>query len=256
MANFNPASLKGLFIIFLLHLCVQHARGDVNPAALAKMIQYFDENVQPKTKPDVQYAIAIVVPQALCTDEQSDIQTVFSTEEAAHVKDLLTNGQTCVLCTNSQNVIAARPTQKPKEHAEHILLYPLSNSPMDKLLAKADPNSCVVFYSYNSPCVTKCIQSTDNILAGLANWKNIRKDAMNVFVFGKIWQKDAWRKDMAKDLLMIYDQVPLYRCDSSNGMQCKNCVEKNTKIVDSFCLPKRKSMRLYFQKMLLSLLKG
>ncbi|XP_073779451.1 uncharacterized protein isoform X1 [Danio rerio] len=213
-------------------------------------------SVQPKTKPDVQYAIAIVVPQALCTDEQSDIQTVFSTEEAAHVKDLLTNGQTCVLCTNSQNVIAARPTQKPKEHAEHILLYPLSNSPMDKLLAKADPNSCVVFYSYNSPCVTKCIQSTDNILAGLANWKNIRKDAMNVFVFGKIWQKDAWRKDMAKDLLMIYDQVPLYRCDSSNGMQCKNCVEKNTKIVDSFCLPKRKSMRLYFQKMLLSLLKG
>ncbi len=109
-------------------------------------------SVQPKTKTgtDAQYAIAIIVPQAHCTEEGSDIQNVFSREDAEHVRNLLTNRVKCVLCTPSQNVIAARPTQKPKEHAEHVLLYPLGNSPMDKLLAQADQNSCVVFYSYNS----------------------------------------------------------------------------------------------------------
>jgi len=213
-------------------------------------------SVQPKTKPDVQYAIAIFVPQSQCTDEKSDIQTVFSKEDAENVKNILTGGEKCVLCTPSQNVIAARPTPKPEEHAEHFLLYPVGNSPMDKLLAKADQNSCIVFYSYNSPCVTKCIQSEDNILPGLSNWKNIRKEAMNVFVFEKIWQKDTWRKDMEKDLLQINAEIPLYRCDiNDNGMQCQNCVEKNTGKVIPFCLPKKKSLLFYFRKMLLSMMK-
>ncbi|XDV32772.1 hypothetical protein PO909_003495, partial [Leuciscus waleckii] len=60
------ASLKCVVVLCLLHLCVQSIQGDVNPAVLAKMIQYFDDNVQPKTKPDVQYAIAIFVPQSQC----------------------------------------------------------------------------------------------------------------------------------------------------------------------------------------------
>ncbi|XP_059403025.1 uncharacterized protein LOC132134239 [Carassius carassius] len=249
------AAMKGLIVLCLLQLCVQSIQDDVNPAALANMIQYFDKHVQPTTKPDVQFAIAIFVPKSQCRDAQSDIRTVFSEQEANHVRTVLTNGQKCVLCTNSQNVIAARPVQKPQEHAEHILLYPLGNSPMDKLLAKTDQNSCIVFYSYNSPCVTKCIQSADNILDGISNWKNIRKDAMNVFVFEKIWQKDVWRKDMAKDLLLIHDKVPLFRCNNTNGMECQNCVERNTENVIPFCLPKKKSILLYFQKMLFSMIR-
>lgn len=250
------ALLKCVAVLCLLHLCVQSIQGDVNPAVLARMIQYFDDNVQPKTKPDVQYAIAISVPQSQCTDEQSDIQTVFSREDAENVRNILTSGEKCVLCTPSQNVIAARPTPKPVEHAEHFLLYPVGNSPMDKLLALADQNSCIVFYSYNSPCVTRCIQREDNILPGLSNWKNIRKEAMNVFVFEKIWQKDTWRKDMEKDLLKIHAEVPLYRCDiNDNVMQCQNCVEKNTGKVIPFCLPQKKSLLFYFRKMFLSIIK-
>ncbi|KAK7156096.1 hypothetical protein R3I94_006233 [Phoxinus phoxinus] len=250
------ASLKCVVVLCLLYVCVQRIQGDVNPAVLARMIQYFDDNVQPRTKSDVQYAIAISVPQSQCTDEQSDIQTVFSREDAEQLRNNLTNGEKCVLCTPSQNVIAARPTPKPVEHAEHFLLYPVGNSPMDKLLALADQNSCIVFYSYNSPCVTKCIQSKDNILPGLSNWKNIRKDAMNVFVYEKIWQKDTWRKDMEKDLLKIHAEVPLYRCDiNDNVMQCQNCVERNTGKVIPFCLPEKKSLLFYFRKMLLSMFK-
>ncbi len=209
-------------------------------------------SVQPTTMIDAHYAIAITVSQDQCTEEQSTIQTVFSREEAEQVRNLLNNKEKCVLCTQSENVIATRPNGATKEHAEHILLYPLGNSPMDKLLNKADQNSCVVFYSYNSPCVTKCILSDDNILPGLANWKN-RREGMNVFIFNKIWQKDTWRKDMATDLLRIHEQVPLSRCARRNVMECQNCVNRNTVI--PFCLPERRSVLLYFQKMLLSMIK-
>ncbi|KAG1948265.1 hypothetical protein F2P79_012078 [Pimephales promelas] len=81
--------LRGLIFLGLLHLCVQGIQGDVNTAVLAKMTQYFYDNVQPKTKMgiDAQYAIAISVSKDQCTDEeQFDIQTVFSKQDAKHVK--------------------------------------------------------------------------------------------------------------------------------------------------------------------------
>ncbi|XP_016407667.1 uncharacterized protein LOC107739931 [Sinocyclocheilus rhinocerous] len=246
------ASLKCLIILCMLHLCVRNIQGQVNPAALAKMIRYFNDNVQPKTKigTDAQYAIAISVPQDLCTNEQSHIENVFSREEAQYVKDLITEGRTCVLCSASQNVIATRPNVVTDEHSEHILLFPRGNSPLDTLLKNTDQNNCVVFYSYNSPCVKKCIKSADNIFPGLENWENVRKGGMNVFVFGKLW-KDA-KKEIANDFLMINKLVPLYRCMSTNVMECQNCVNGNT--ANPFCLPENKSILLYFQEMLLSMI--
>lgn len=106
------------------------------------------------------------------------------------VNDELSKGQKCLLCTDSCNVIAAGPNLTTKKHSEHVLLYPLGGSPMDKLLEQADQNSCVAFYSYNSPCVKTCIQGKDNILNGLSNWINTRKVGMNALVFEEIWQKD------------------------------------------------------------------
>ncbi len=56
------------------------------------------------------------------------------------VKMLLKNGAKCELCTKPKNVIASRPVkidEKTTEHSEHVLLYPVGNSLMDKLLAKA-----------------------------------------------------------------------------------------------------------------------
>lgn len=196
-------------------------------------------SVQPKTQSqtDAQYAIAIGVPPDQCTKEGSDIQTVFPQQDAKLVKDKLKNGEKCFLCTSS-NVIATRPDLKTKEHSEHILLYPPLKSPMDKLLAKADKDSCVVFYSYNSPCVKTCIKSEDNILAGISNWINIRKEGMNAFVFQEIWQQDK-KKDLQEEFLKINAVVPLYRCKkTSNAMACQKCVENN--IMDPFCLPEKK----------------
>uniref|UniRef100_A0A8C2EGW5 Transmembrane protein n=1 Tax=Cyprinus carpio TaxID=7962 RepID=A0A8C2EGW5_CYPCA len=246
------ASLQCLIVLCMLHLCVQNIQGQVIPAALANMIQYFDNNVQPKTKigTNAQYAIAISVPQDLCTNQQSHIENVFSREEAQYVKDFITEGQTCVRCSASQNVIATRPNVVTDEHSEHVLLFPPGNSPLDTLLKNTDQNNCVVFYSYNSPCVKKCIKSADNIFPGLENWNKVREGGMNVFVFGNLW-KDA-KKEIGNDFLMISKLVPLYRCKSTNVMECQNCVNGNTP--NDFCLPDNTSILLYFQEMLLSMI--
>ncbi|XP_065138282.1 uncharacterized protein [Paramisgurnus dabryanus] len=220
---------RGLIFLCLLQLSVQ---ANVNTAVLTKMIQYFNNNVQPKTKPDIQYAIAISVPEKQCTDETSSIETVFSREDAEKVQTILTNGQTCELCTNSQNVIAARP-KSDKIHAEYVLLYPPGNSPMDKLLEKAKDNDCVVFYTYNSPCVTKCIDGERSILEGLSNWKNKRNQGLNVFVFHIVWHKDVWRSDLSEEFKKIDEKVPLYQCYGAERMNCFKCRVQQT---TSYCL--------------------
>ncbi|KAL1250519.1 hypothetical protein QQF64_018315 [Cirrhinus molitorella] len=213
MASVVP--LRGLVIFLcLLHLCVQGIQ-DVNTVCLAKMTQYFYNNVQPKTKKghDAQYSLSIYVPPAHCVHKNANIKNKFDTDEASHVRRLLINGAKCELCTKAKNVIASRPVridERTTEHSEHVLLYPVGNSLMDKLLKKAKDHSCVVFYSYNSPCVKTCLQGADNILEGLRNWRNKRKGTMNAFVFQEIWQKDRG-KDLATEFRNIDAIVPLYR---------------------------------------------
>ncbi|XP_059415034.1 uncharacterized protein LOC132149655 [Carassius carassius] len=231
-----PTSL----LTILLYLGVQSTERDVNPAALANIFKYFADNVQPKTQQqkEAQYAIAISVLRAQCTDIHADIQNVFSNKDAKHVKDELRKEQKCVLCTDSRNVIAARPNHTTDEHSEHVLLYPLGESPMEKLLEQADQSSCVVFYSYNSPCVNRCIRGKDNILNGLLNWINSRKNGMNAFVFEEIWKKGS-KNNLEEEFLKINAIVPLYRCKrTSDGMECWKCVENNN--VATFCLPENK----------------
>ncbi|KAL1246556.1 hypothetical protein QQF64_034601 [Cirrhinus molitorella] len=234
---------RGLVIILcLLHLCVEGIQ-DVNTVCLANMTQYFYDNVQPKTKAetDAQYALSVYLPPAHCTDKHANIENKFDKFDAAEVRRLLNNGAKCEFCTKPENVIASRPVkidEKKTEHSEHVLLYPVGNSLMDKLLKKARDQSCVVFYSYNSPCVKTCLQSEDNILEGLRNWGNKRKDQMNAFVFQEIWQKDK-SKDLQTEFQNIDKIVPLYRCmRNSKAMECRKCVKNN--VVDLFCLPKKK----------------
>ncbi|KAA0721354.1 hypothetical protein E1301_Tti020632 [Triplophysa tibetana] len=242
--------MKWLVVLCLLHLAIPFIQGDVNTVKLAQMIQYFDDFVQPK--PGAQFAIALAVSESQCTDEHTDIRAEFSEADANQVKSLITNGQTCDLCTPAKNVIAARPNGTTKEHAEHILLFPQGSSPMDKLIKSK--GSCIVFYSYNSPCVTKCISSDDNIVPGLSNWINIRKEKTNVFIFEKIWQKDEWRKDLDKEFLKVNAVVPLYRSKNVNNvMKSHKCVEKNTEKVIPFCLQDKKSILSILLRMFTSI---
>lgn len=176
---------------------------------------------------DPQYAMAINVPKEQCTDETSNIETVFSSAEADTVKSIIINKTLCELCTNSQNVIATRPLSR-QIHAEHILLYPTNNSPMDKLLRNANANSCVVFYTSYSPCVNRCINGENNILEGLSNWKN-KHGGINVIVFTNIWTKGKGQKNLAVEFQKIDEIVPLYRC-YGDGHNCTKCGDNNNKI--------------------------
>lgn len=119
---------------------------------------------------------------------------------------------------------------------------------MDTLLNNTDQNNCVVFYSSNSPCVETCIKSVDNIFPVLANWTNVRKEGMNVFVFGKL--RKYVGKETGNDFLIINMLMPLYQCTSTNVLQCQNCLKEDAvNSVNLFCLPENKSILLYFQEM-------
>ncbi len=100
-------------------------------------------SVQPKTKIGTNAQYAMAMSHDICTNEQSQIENVFSREEAEYVKDIITEGKTCVLCSASSNVIATRPNVVTGENSEHILLFPPGNSPMDTLLNNTDQNNCV-----------------------------------------------------------------------------------------------------------------
>lgn len=212
-------------------------------------------SVQPKQgKLNLQYALAIAVDKDQCTNEQSDIQREFSLKDAANVRNLLNGKKKCELCTSSKNVIASRPvpiSKRRDEHAEHVLLYPVGNSLMDNLLNEKSKADCVVFYSYNSPCVKTCLQSSDSILEGLKNWMNRRKDKeTNAFVFQDVWQNDK-RSVLEQEFKNINAVVPLYRCAITNNvMKCLKCVENN--VVDSFCLPEQNLVLFLFKEMFTS----
>ncbi len=71
-----------------------------------------------------------------------------------------------------------------------------------------------------SPCVETCIKSADDVFLGLANWTNVRKEGINVFVFGNLrnyFEKETHLKD--NDFLIINLLMPLYRCTSTNVLQ-------------------------------------
>ncbi|XP_059367814.1 uncharacterized protein LOC132106169 [Carassius carassius] len=250
--------LRHLVIFFcLLHLHFQSIQGVPNTLCLDKMTQYFYDHVQPKQgKQNFQYALAIAVQEDQCTNEQSDIQTEFSLTDAANVRNLLNGKMKCELCTSSKNVIASRPvpiSKKKDEHSEHVLLYPVGNSLMDKLLTEKSKSDCVVFFSYNSPCVKTCLQSNDNIKEGLSNWINKRKDTTNAFVFQDVWQNDK-RSVLEEEFKNINAIVPLYRCAiTANVMKCQKCVDNNN-VVDSFCLPNENPVLFLFQEMATSAL--
>nr|XP_055053377.1 uncharacterized protein LOC129438605 [Misgurnus anguillicaudatus] len=197
------------------------------------MFHIMSSSVQPK--PGAQYAIAIRLTKNQCTDEKFSITSVFSKADAQIVKETIRNGQTCDVCTSPKNVIAARPqSEDPNDHSEYRLLYPVGKSPMDNLLKNVDKNSCVVFYTYNSPCVKECINGQKNILEGLSNWKKggEGKVKINAFVFRNIWKKDL-TNDLPKEFQKIDVIVPLYQCPEAEQM---NCFKSRGQQTTNYCM--------------------
>lgn len=124
-----------------------------------------------------------------------------------------------------QFMIAARPKPIPdteyNQHSEYLLLKDPSvkESRMKKLL-KNHEKDCVVFYTYNSPCSSTCMNQYDcfKILDALEMFDGHK--GKKAFVFTKVWKHDC-NKDISKNLQALITHVPLYRCDDDKCVACK-----------------------------------
>lgn len=114
-----------------------------------------------------------------------------------------------------QELMAAKAVsmkvQKLSVRAEYILLYPPkpSQSPLQVLLNRTTPDSCVVFYVLTAPCVRSCsnINGPYDLLPALDLFTKHR--GPKAFIFSQLWSGD---KDVSGSLKEIDQRVPLYRC--------------------------------------------
>uniref|UniRef100_A0A671PEL5 Uncharacterized protein n=1 Tax=Sinocyclocheilus anshuiensis TaxID=1608454 RepID=A0A671PEL5_9TELE len=241
-----------LFIFCLFHLCIQGDQVPVNTEVLAKMIRYFDDKLQP-TLHDIpnQYSVVIRVPYQQCTDKFS-LDSVFSTNEVKNAfNDFKTNKQRRIyeVTKDSVSLTATKPSRmqisysKETLHSEYILIYPkdaANTSPLDKILNMINDDQCVVLYTYNSPCITKCINDKDDsITYGLSNWLNTQTTGIKAFIFQEIWHGDstASSENLEKQFAKINNLVPLYRCvENNNQMQCYKCGDAGSEKLHQNCV--------------------
>lgn len=238
--------LIGLYLISLL-FCGLFAV-EVNEKSLAKIIGVFEAKYKPSGQTSsgdgVQYAVAINVPATEC-GATFDQNSFLSQDNADTVKkDLKANN-----LYQGQQLVAATPKGKSsssKIHSERALLmcdgYNQAVTPVQNLLNKRK-DGCVVFYTYNSPCldyclnqakdenerkreaaqrgrgktdvapaVEKCILNSLSMLSGHGGPK--------AFVFSQVYRNDKNKPDLAAALKKVAEQVPLYKCATNTCVKC------------------------------------
>ncbi|XP_021322222.1 uncharacterized protein [Danio rerio] len=212
---------------------------DIN--TLARIINFFEQNYK-RVDPDGhvrQYATAINVPVEQCQPDFDLDQNNFLTQETpAIVKNNITDETNALyqgaelIAAGTRKVVITKNKQYNR-HSESLLLNPVGNSPMTKLLNKRK-DGCSVFYTFESPCVDTCLNpdSKHNILGGLMKWKE--HGGIKAFVFKNFWKFDTG-KDLQSEFRKIAAIVPLYRCESAN--ECIACKGEGDTAIDSRCLP-------------------
>ncbi|XP_048016765.1 uncharacterized protein LOC125248688 isoform X3 [Megalobrama amblycephala] len=242
-----------VFIFCLLHLCIQCDQMPVNTNVLAKIIQYFDDKLQPTSydRPN-QYSVVIRVPYQQCTEHFS-LDWVFSMDEMKNAfSDFKTNSKRrfCEVIQDSVSLRAAKPswiqmTSSSGEtlHSEYVLVYPIDatkTSPLDKILRMPNDDQCVVLYTYNSPCIEKCINNKDDtILYGLSNWLKTRRTGIKAFIFQEMWRRNSTGvpADQQQQFTKINNLVPLYRCvKENNQMKCYKCGDAGSEMLHENCV--------------------
>lgn len=187
--------------------------------------------------------MAINVPGTQC-GATFDQNNFLSQDDADTVKQNLQNNK----LYQGQQLVAAIPNGKrssSKIHSERALLmcngYNQAVTPVQNLLNK-DKAGCVVFYTYNSPCldyclnqvkdedarkkveadrqrgktvapaVEKCILKSLSMLSGHAGPK--------AFVFSQVYRNDINKPELADALKKVAEQVPLYKCTTNSCVKC------------------------------------
>ncbi|KAI4879608.1 hypothetical protein NFI96_002939, partial [Prochilodus magdalenae] len=181
-----------------------------------------------------QIALAMNVPKEKCSKGVVPDQNFLLDNDVNEVKAAM-NGTARVY--KGQQLIGAKPKRIPNTrsnyHSEYLLLInsnPSPTSPDDHLMKKLldrDPAGCVVFYTFNSPCVNTCSTPNTNysIIPALENFRN--HNGPKAFVFGQAWKRDINTTQWEANIREVDSRVPLYRCDNTG---CYRCVRENQPI--------------------------
>ncbi|XP_056407740.1 uncharacterized protein LOC130303243 [Hyla sarda] len=107
-------------------------------------------------------------------------------------------------------------------HAEYRLLDPNFNSPITRLLSHQPTAGCAIFFSWDSPCVSKCLlhKGNYNIIDKLRTVNALPVD--RVFAFGKVfWQdKERPKEEVWASWRSLDQYIGLMRCDANNCIHC------------------------------------
>ncbi|XP_048859354.1 uncharacterized protein LOC125726918 [Brienomyrus brachyistius] len=250
--------LAGLLLLSLFSSVVSADEGDLN--ALPKIIRFFETRYKPYEQTSsgegAQYAVAINVPAGQCGASFEE-KEFLREENTNNVKNDL---ETRRLYTGKQ-MVAARPkgTGSSAVHSERALLICDSSqavAPVQNLLNTGDRNGCVVFYTYNSPCLDYCLnqgkddneQNRERVQKKRGNTnvqpavKKCILDSLSIltnhpgpkaFVFSQVYRKDKEKAELlASALKVVAEKVPLYKCNTNS---CIKCLDNNNKI-NSQCL--------------------
>ncbi|XP_041920167.1 uncharacterized protein LOC121684244 [Alosa sapidissima] len=245
--------------LVLLSLLSSGQSAEVDLKTLAEITRVFQTKYQPSGQTNsgvgVQYAVAINVPANQCGATFS--QNFLSQEDERTVKRELTAKK----LYQGPQMVAATPKGKShssKIHSERALLMctdlDQAVTPVQNLLNK-DKDGCVVFYTYNSPCLEYCLNpgfdenernrekvgreraerrgETYNlppavarcILNSLSMLSN--HNGPKAFVFSQVYRNDINKPELAAALKKVAEQVPLYKCTTNSCVKCLNNNEIN-----------------------------
>ncbi|XP_036412394.1 uncharacterized protein LOC118797221 [Colossoma macropomum] len=198
-------------LLCLLSLCLRGTEADVDQNALARIISKLQKEYSPKQGD--QFAVAINVPARYCTagSNLDDGSFLKNDKPDAAKRDM--NGVN-KLYQGKELIGALRKSSNNKGfyHSEYLLLREPDpeHSPMKNLLNK-NKDGCVIFYTYNSPCIGTCLHEDGdrNILDALYIFTG--HQGPTAFVYNRIFNYDKRNFDLEEYLKKI-NEVPLYRC--------------------------------------------
>ncbi|XP_036417904.1 uncharacterized protein LOC118801646 [Colossoma macropomum] len=262
--------LVGLFLLSLLSHAVEASKKQKSPAVkalqnLSQIIRFLNENYLVSD----QFAVAINVPAEKCSTRIKPDQNVLPDDSAWKVKVAMASTAGVY---RGQRIIGAKQktiNEASSYHPEYLLLIqsnPPENASYDPLLKELldkDKHGCVVFYTYNSPCVNTCStpEGAYSILPALDMLRDHKGPKAFVFREVQIHNVGSVQKENGKDLPFaqcfpsgnrlyvtlgyqeyfprrisniraVNSKVPLYRCDRA---RCQHCVHKNNE-VDAKCM--------------------
>lgn len=204
---------KVLLGIVLLSDIQSVANEEVDINTLARIQRFFHKNYANGS----QYAVAINVPKEQCRRGFFPSTANFLiNDKSEDVKPYIKRDS--IQIYQGTELIAAGVHKDA--HSEHLLMNPPNNSPLTHLLNKWK-NNCVVFYTLNTPCVGKCLNS-EVVLSGLRELENYQ--GMKAFVYTNIYDKDQNKQNLRNELQKIARRVPLYRCGRNGCIYCENNV--------------------------------